>query len=260
MAIAEAARAPVQRRDYFHPTQGKNGGQAINVGDIERWVSTLGGGALAGYGLTRGTLGGLALAALGGSLVYRGLSGHCMCYQALGISTAEPQGPATSVRAGHGVKVEKAITIDKPPEELYRFWRNFENLPRVMTHLRSVQGKEGNRSHWVAKAPLGMSIEWDAEIHNEKPNELIAWRSLEGSEVDTAGSVHFTRAPGGRGTEIHVTLKYDPPTGKIGAAVAKLFGQEPGQQIQEDLRRFKQVMEAGEIPTTEGQPTGRCRA
>ena len=230
----------------------------VNVGQTERWVSGLAGGALALYGLTRRTWGGAVLALVGGTLIYRGSTGHCYMYQAAGINTAEgPDNPLVSVPAGHGVKVEKSITINKSPEELYRFWRNFENLPRFMNHLESVRTTDGNRSHWVAKAPAGSTVEWDAEIYNEKENELIAWRSLEGADVDNAGSVRFEPATGGRGTVVRVTLKYDPPGGALGALVAKLFGEEPSQQIDEDLRRFKQVMEAGEAATTEGQPSGR---
>lgn len=229
----------------------------MNVSDAERWLSLLGGGALASYGLARGGLAGLALAVAGGSLVYRGATGHCPLYQSLGFSTAERHGPATSVPAARGVKVEKVMTINRSPEELYRFWRDFQNLPRFMRHLKSVEDHGGGRSHWVARGPMGSSVEWDAELHNERENELIAWRSLEGSEVDTAGSVHFTRAPGGRGTEVRVVLKYNPPAGKFGAAVARLFGEAPEQQIAEDLRCFKQLMEAGEVATTRGQPS--CR-
>jgi uncharacterized membrane protein len=147
--------------------------------------------------------------------------------------------------------------INKAPEELYRFWRNFENLPRFMNHLESVTPLGGDRSHWVAKAPAGARVEWDAEVYNEKENELIAWRSLEDADVNNAGSVRFRRAPNGRGTEVKVVLNYEPPGGKIGAAIAKLFGEEPGQQIEEDLHRFKQLMEAGEVPTTAGQSSGR---
>ncbi len=237
---------PPQRRASAAPA-------AVNVGDAERWLSLIGGGALAAYGLTRGSLTGLALAAAGGALAYRGASGHCPLYGALGLNSARAgHGPSTSVAAGRGVKVEKTITIDRPAEELFRFWRNFENLPRFMRHLKSVTTTGPNRSHWVARAPLGASAEWDAEVHNEKPNELIAWRSLEGSGVDSAGSVHFTKAPGGRGTEVRVVLKYDPPGGKLGAGVAWLFGSAPEQQIQEDLRHFKQMMETGEVARSEG--------
>ena len=238
----------------------RSGGSNINVGEVERWASAIGGGALALYGLSRGTLGGVVLALVGGSLVYRGATGHCNMYEALHISTAGDTGrrsPAVVIPGQRGIKVEKAVTVNRSPEELYRFWRNFENLPRFMYHLESVHVTGEGRSHWVAKAPAGTTVEWDAEIYNEKENELIAWRSLEGADVPNAGSVRFQSAPGGRGTEVRVTLEYDPPGGVIGATIAKLFGEEPSQQVEEDLRRFKQTMEAGETPTTEGQPSGR---
>ena len=234
-------------------------GSDVNVNQTERWVSGLAGGALAIYGLTRRTWGGAVLALVGGTLIARGSTGHCYMYDALGVNTsgAETGNPLVSVTAGHGVKVEKSVTVNRPPEEVYRFWRDFQNLPRFMNHLESVSDLGGGRSHWVAKAPAGKTVEWDAEVYNEKENELIAWRSLEGADVDNAGSVRFEPAPEGRGTIVRVTLKYDPPAGKLGSLVAKLWGEEPSQQIEEDLRRFKQVMEAGEIPTTEGQPSGR---
>jgi uncharacterized membrane protein len=246
-----SARTPISRQVATGRVQPGLRGD-INVGDTERLVSALGGGALAVFGLSRGSLGGLALAAVGGALVYRGVTGYCHCYEALSISTAEEHGRATSVAAGSGVKVEKSIMVQRPAEELYRFWRQLDNLPRIMRHLKSVTS-QGGRSHWVARGPMGASVEWDAEIINERPGELIAWRSLEGSQVDTAGSVHFTPAPGGRGTDVRVTLKYDPPAGKAGSAVARLLGKEPAQQIEEDLRRFKYEMESA-MPR---QPVGR---
>lgn len=239
-------------------------GGNVNVGETERWASAIGGGALALYGLTRlitnGSWGGAVLALVGGSLIYRGTSGHCAMYEAAGINTAGTEGaqaknPVVSVPAGRGVKVEQSIVINRPPAELYQFWRRFENLPRFMNHLESVTTTGGNRSHWVAKAPAGSSVEWDAEVYNEKENELIAWRSLEGADVDNAGSVHFTPAAGGQGTELRVVLKYDPPAGVIGSTVAKLFGEEPSQQIEEDLRRFKQMMETGGA-SSGGQSSG----
>ena len=233
-------------------------GSNVNVNQTERWASALAGGALAIYGLTRRTWGGAVLALVGGTLIHRGSTGHCYMYDALGVNTAgETDNPLVSVPAGHGIKVEKSVTVNRSPEEVYRFWRSFENLPRFMNHLESVSDLGNNRSHWVAKAPAGKTVEWDAEVYNEKENELIAWRSLEGADVDNAGSVRFEPAPEGRGTVVRVTLKYDPPAGKIGSLVAKLWGEEPSQQIEEDLRRFKQVMEAGETPTTEGQSSGR---
>jgi uncharacterized membrane protein len=223
----------------------------VNVGKGERWGSIIGGAALVACGLKRRSLGGTALALLGGGLLYRGTTGHCRLYQALGMSTARGD------EAPQVVEVAKAITIAKPPEELYRFWRHFENLPCFMSHLKSVSSTGDGRSHWVATAPLGRAVEWDAELTEERDNELIAWRSLEGARIPNHGRVRFQRAPGGRGTEVHVTLAYQPPMGRLGSSVAKLFGEEPGQQLETDLRRLKSFMEAGEIPTTQGQPSGR---
>jgi uncharacterized membrane protein len=210
------------RADQFRA--GMRRASRVNVGETERWLSLLGGGALAIFGLTR----------------------------------QSERGPATAIPAGRGAKVEEAMTINRPAKDLYDFWRDFERLPHFMKHLESVRKTGGNRSHWVAKGPLGMRVEWDAEIYNENPNEMIAWRSLEGSEVDTTGSIHFRPAPAGRGTEVRVVLKYDPPAGKAGALAAKLFGKDPEGMIREDLCRFKQLMEAGEMATVEGQTS--CRA
>lgn len=148
----------------------------------------------------------------------------------------------------HGIiEVTDSVTINRPIEEVYDYWRDFENLPRFMLHLEHVRATGEGRSHWKAKAPAGMSVEWDAVITEDRPNELIAWRSVDGSEVDNRGSVRFQRAPGDRGTEVIVELRYDPPGGKITAALAKLFREEPSQQIHDDLRRFKAVMETGEV-------------
>ncbi|HKC62771.1 MAG TPA: SRPBCC family protein [Pyrinomonadaceae bacterium] len=235
------------------------GSTDVNVGQTERWASALAGGALAIYGLTRRTWGGVVLALVGGTLIYRGSTGYCHMYDMLGVNTAETDtdNPLVSVPAGKGIKVEKSVEINRSPEELYRFWRNFENLPRFMNHLESVKITGEGRSHWIARAPAGRTVEWDAEINNEKENELIAWRSLEGADVDNAGSVRFEPSADGQGTTVRVTLKYDPPAGRLGSLVAKLFGEEPSQQIEEDLQRFKEVMETGETTTTEEQSTGR---
>jgi len=210
-------------------------------------------------GLSRGSVGGLVQALLGGGMVCRGATGHCSVYQSLGVNTAGQRGQRSSIPAGHGVKMEVAQTINRPREELYRFWRNFENLPRFMEFLQSVKSTGDNRTHWVARGPMGVSFEWDSEVITDTTNELIGWRSLPGSQVDTAGSVHFTQAPGNRGTEVRVVMKYDPPGGKVGDLIARMFGRAPDQQLKEDLRRFKQLMETGEIPTTRGQASGRGR-
>ena len=219
-----------------------------NLNHPERWVSVVGGAALAAYGLTRRSLSGWILAALGGGLVWRGATGHCMVYESLGISTAEePQYDNVSVPYGKGIRVEKSVTVNASAEDLYRFWRNFENLPRFMSHLQSVEVLDNRRSHWRTKGPVGTDAEWDAEVINEIPNELIGWRSVDGSQVNNAGSVHFQPSTGGRGTEVRVVLRYDPPAGVLGAAIAKVFGEDPAHQVQEDLRLFKQLIETGEL-------------
>lgn len=237
---------------------GRYGGiSGVNVSSNERWISSIAGGALAMYGLKRGGLGGTVLLALGGALVYRGATGHCSGYAALGINTAD-HGPARPKQYfEHGIHVEESVTINKRPWDLYAYWKNFENLPRFMAHLQDVKKIDDKRSHWVAKAPAGTTVEWDAEIINDEPNALIAWRSLGGATVDNAGSVRFIPGMGDRGTVVRVVLDYIPPAGRLGAMVAKLFGEEPHAQVREDLRRFKQLMETGEIPTVEGQSSGR---
>lgn len=162
-----------------------------------------------------------------------------------------------SAAEGGALRVKAAVTISRSPEDLYRYWRQLETLPRFMKHLESVQVLDDRRSHWVAKGPAGTTLEWDADITEDRPNEVIAWRSIQGSDVNHAGSVRFAPAPGDRGTFVMVEMQYRPPGGMLGAAVATLFGEEPNQSVQMDLRRFKQVMETGEIITTEGQPASR---
>jgi uncharacterized membrane protein len=155
-----------------------------------------------------------------------------------------------------GIHIVKAVTINRPAEDLYTFWRNFENLPRFMSHVQSVQVTDDRRSHWKVNAPAGTSVEWDAEITDDQPNSRIAWQSLPGALTPNAGSVRFERATGNRGTRVIVELQYDPPLGKIGATVAKLLGEEPEKQVYDELRAFKQVMEIGEVTRSDGSPWG----
>ena len=154
--------------------------------------------------------------------------------------------------------VERSIIINRSPEELYRFWRDFSHLPECLQHLQRVDVRDDRHSHWVTKAPGGTTVEWDAEIINEVENELIAWQSVGDTHVPNAGSVRFMPAEQGA-TEVRVTLNYDPPGGKIGEIIAKVFGESPDQQVRDDLRRFKQLMETGELATIEGQPRGTCK-
>lgn len=214
---------------------------AGNLNDAQRWASLIGGGALVLYGLSQRSLRGVLLAVAGGGLAYTTVA-----------RTNNPQEAEMGT-----IKVEKTVTINQSPEALYRFWRNFENLPLFMKHLKFVKVLDNKRSHWIANAPVGNSIEWDAEIVNEEENRLIAWTSVEGSDIDNSGFVRFQKAPADRGTEVKVVIEFNPPGGMIGNAIAKLFGEAPAQQVGDDLRRFKQIMETGEIATTEGQPSGR---
>ncbi len=227
-----------------------------NVGSTERTLSKVGGAALVLAGLTRGRWNGLLLSLAGGGLLYRGFTGHCYAYQALGIDTAD-QSPNTVIPSQSGTKVEQSITINRPIHELYSFWREVENLPQIMRHLQSVEAINTKRSRWVAQGPMGITVDWEAEIFNEQEPELIAWRSLPDSQVATAGSIRFKELENDRGTAVTVSLKYDPPGGKVATALAWLLGRDAEQEIEEDLRRFKSKMETGEIPTTEGQPSGR---
>jgi uncharacterized membrane protein len=233
-----------------------------NVARAERVGSVALGAALVGLGVRRRDPAGLVAALFGSYFITRGAMGRCVVYRALGISTgpadavlrAAPRddvtGRAATVNARKAVKVERSVMIAKPRAELFAFWRDFENLPRFMEHLVSVRVGSPMRSHWVAKAPAGRTVEWDAEIVNEVPNEIIAWKSVGEPDVPNAGAVNFSDAPGGRGTIVRVTLDYEPPAGRVGAMLSHFFTEEPDRQIREDLRKFKQLMETGEITTS----------
>jgi uncharacterized membrane protein len=230
----------------------------MNLGLIERWASIIGGAALVSYGMKKRSAARTILTILGGDLIYCGATGYSLLYNALGLRPSDQlRGRSASIPYQQGIRVDTAITIDKPREEIYSFWRNLENLPRFMQYVRSVTMIDNKRSHWVAQGLTGITVEWDAEIINDQPNELIGWRSLPGSDMDIAGSVHFKPAPGNRGTEVYIELQYLPLAGMLGAAIAKLMGNDPANQVKDDLRRLKQLLETGEIATTEGQPTGR---
>lgn len=149
---------------------------------------------------------------------------------------------------GYGIKLKKAVTVNGPAGHLYRYWRDLKNLPGLFQNVLSVDVLDETRSHWTLKVPGGMTMEWDAEITVDRVNEMIGWRSLEGADIDNAGYIRFERATGGRGTVVRVALQYHPPAGKLGAALSTLFGERPATQVQEALRKFKQVMETGEIP------------
>ena len=216
-----------------------------NISATEKWVSTIAGAALAvaGYQRRNNVLG---IAGLG--LIGRGVSGFCPVNKAIGRNTAS-RDTRDALGGSRGVMVESAVTIYRPVQEVYSYWRQFENLPRFMYHLEDVLDLGGNRSQWTAKGPLGTTVSWQAEIIMDVPPEMISWRTLPDSDVVSAGSVWFKPAGGDHGTEVKVKLQYDPPAGKVGANVAWLLGEDAQQEIDEDLRRFKQLLETGEIST-----------
>jgi uncharacterized membrane protein len=232
--------------------------EARNVGDGERLVSGLAGSILAMQGLERRGLAGLLMSGVGGALIHRGLTGRCKAYATLGTSTATAQRSGTTV--ANGIHIAGSILISRPPSDLYDEWSRLENLPRMMTHLKSVEMLDDKRSRWVASAPsiAGGQIEWEAETVKDIPGRQISWASLPGSQVANAGRIQFSEAPGGRGTIVSVRLDYRPPAGRLGHWIAKLFGEDAENQIRDDLRSFKRRIEVGELPTTDGQPHGNC--
>lgn len=219
----------------------------------ERLGTMMVGGALLAYGLSRrsrsGT--GMALAAL--PLLFRGATGSWP----FSTSAFVPNDTRTALGGERGIHVRESVRIEKPVDEVYRFWRRLENLPRFMENLERVEERDGRRSHWTARGPGGLRLEWDAEIINDLENELIAWRSLPDSDVVSAGSVRFDRVRDGQSTQITVRMQYEPPAGRAGAFVSWLMGSEPSQTIREDMRRLKQMLEAGELPRADAsQPAG----
>ena len=224
----------------------RTGRRGANVSLVERWVSAVAGAALVTAAIRRRNREAWLLGALGSVLLYRAGTGNCFLYSATGISTADSSDTRRALGGARGAHADAEVTIARPIEEVYAFWRRFDNLPRVMSHLESVTMLDDRRSRWVARAPMGTTVEWEAEINNEVPSKVIGWRSLEGSDVVSAGSVNFDMLADGQ-TRVRVKLQYDPPAGRLGAWIAWLLGEEPSLQIRDDLQRFKQLMEAGEI-------------
>lgn len=220
---------------------------ARNVGQAERVLSIAAGGLLIAVAIRRRGVWGALAASLGGELLYRAISGTCPVYGALGIDTSGTQGsknPLASVPYGRGVRVEHSIAVKRPAAELYRYWRNLESLSQFMQHIEEVTVLTDTRSRWRVRAPIGSRITWEAEIINDVPGELIGWRSLPGSAMHHAGSVHFDERDGM--SEVRVVLEYAPPARYFGASLARILGEEPHKQIAEDLRRFKTIVERGE--------------
>lgn len=219
-----------------------------NVLFPERVASVAAGAGLIIYGASRRNLGGFLLALFGGALLYRGSTGYCSLYRQLGINSGQMNTEA-GVPGNKGVKVEKFVTVTRTPQEVYQFWRKLENLPRFFQNVERVEEIDHQRSRWTVKGPAGAKLEWMARILTDRPGELISWESLPGAEVQNAGSARFEPAQGG--TCVKVTLQYQPPAGVVGAAVAKIFGEAPDQQLEKDLATLKQLLETGNPAATE---------
>lgn len=219
--------------------------RAATLGSLERWGSVTTAAALMLYGVSRRTPSGIGLALAATPLAYRGLAGRWPP-----PLTSQRRGPSdtrAALAGDRGFVVHESIRLERPVAEVYSFWRRLENLPRFMDHLHQVTETGNGRSHWMAKGPGGVLVEWDAEIINEVENQVIGWRSLPGGDVTVAGSVNFDTVRAGRSTQLTVRLQYAPPAGRMGAFVSMLAGREPSQTIREDLRRLKQILEAGEV-------------
>ena len=245
--------------------------QGVNVSVLERGVSALGGGILLLSGLRRGSIGGLVRALLGGALVARGLSGHSRPYQWLGIDTASGRFPG--VRSGGELArlqaetapppaqaepglVQHSITIGRSPQELFDFWMVPDNLARIMEHFATVKSEADGKAHWMVRAPLGRSVEWDTHIVEQKRGELVRWEPISGAKL-SGGEVQFRLAPGDRGTEVSLRVQVELPGGAVGEAVAGAVGLAPDMIAHKALRSFKSLVETGEIPTLDGNVSAR---
>ena len=233
---------------------------AVNVGKVERWASGIGGGLMVVQGLRRGNFSGLALAVLGGALAYRGFTGHCQAYQALNLNTAGKRRSDEEETIYKGVLIKHTCTINRTPTEIYDYLEKPENHQRFNVRVESVTKSADGKWHWAIKGPLGSTWRFDSERITNQPGRLIAWKSLPGGDVDNAGSIRLSSTFEGKGTEVTMEVSYQPPAGSVGVAIAKMLGHDPDAQVREDLRRLKQLLEAGEIPTVEGQSAGHGRA
>ena len=242
---SSAALAPTALRD-----------RDPDIGQTERWISMLLGGALAAYGIRRRGPVGLVVGAVGAGLVLRGAARRDPLTHVLRHTTAERT--AAQQRGWSSAAITtRAVTINRPRAELYRFWRDFSNLPRFVESVRRIDMIDGQRSRWLVDAPAGMTVQWEAVITTDEPNRRIGWESEQGADVRNAGWVDFRDAPGGRGTEVRAEIVYEPPAGQVGRVMTFVMSQSPSQSMRRDLRRFKALMETGETPTAAQQPRDR---
>jgi len=261
----------------------RQGQQSLNVGQVERQLSVAAGAALLLYAIINRSRTSWITAPLGAALIWRGQTGHCPVYQALHMNTTQSQGGwqrnggmqnnywgqrnggvqqipiqrQDQQQQSNSIEIRRSVTVNKPAMELYNFWRKLENLPQFMHHLDRVTQTSEKSSHWHAKVTGGIPVEWDAEITEDTPGQRIAWRTTPDSQVQQSGVVAFREMGNGRGTAVDVDIRYTPPGGILGETFGRLLNSVTAQQVQNDISRFKSLMETGEIPTTEGQPSGR---
>lgn len=239
----------------------------VNVSMVERWLSSVGGAALTAFGLSRRNRFGAALALMGGLFVVRGATGYSYLYKALNISTAEPKHnfapgiphTVSSIPGQRGVRVQRSMTVLCPAEDLYNFWSDVEKAPLYMDYIESVMKTGERTSHWIAKGPFGNQVEWNSELTQVTPNKVIAWHVHGKPTTANAGKVTFEPASNGQGTVVTLELDFFQFRGAFGTSIGKLFGHIPELQVASTLRHFKELMEAGEIATIKGQPTGKGR-
>jgi len=255
MTTTQVATRTAQEVAYIQDDPRKPG--YINIGQIERLLSTVGGEILLVYGWGRLDLKGLLVGLVGGGLFLRGITGHSYLYKALDISTVEESPGTRKSLPGKGVQVSRSVTIERPAQELYRFWRDVEKAPLYMLNLESVTVTDNTHSHWIAHMPGGKTVEWDAEITQDQPGRLIAWRTVGKSLMGHQGQIRFEPAGHERGTVVTTEIDFPVFGGSLGSLLGKMFAHVPEQIAHENLRRFKALMEAGEIATIKGQPRGQ---
>ena len=257
--MARSITTTQQRTDIYSPVEQTVGSE--NVGTVERWVSAIGGGALLVYGIARFDWAGAGLGLLGGGLLYRGVMGHSFTYQALNINTAQRRLGETvaQIPDNKGFRVQRSLTIKRPPEELYEFWHDVEKTPLYMQNIASVTKTGERSSHWIAKKSSRRRVEWDTELLEDLPGKGVAWHTHGKSITADAGKIQFEAAPDGRGSIVTLTLDYYTPQGPFWKNPGKRFSVVDDHETLETLRCFKEVIEAGEISTTKGQPTGKGR-
>jgi uncharacterized membrane protein len=229
----------------------------INVGEVERWASAIGGGLMMMHGLRRGTFGGLAMALLGGAFVYRGTTGHCQAYEALNIDTSGKHRADDEEHVHKGVLIKHTVTIHRTPMEIYEFVKDPANHHRYMAHVESVEAGDDGTFCWAIEGPLGSTWRFRSRHINEEPGHIVAWRTLPGSDIESAGAIRLEPTWDGRGTDVTMEINFEPPAGVVGMALARLLGHNPDAQVRGNLRRLKELLEAGEVPMVHGQMAGR---